>query len=288
MENLIEIKHLTKNRKNFQLNDINFEIKSGFITGLIGPNGAGKTSLIRCIMDLVHIDSGEIELFGLKHSEATKEIKQKIGFVYDENYFYEDLTIEQNKKIVSLFYDQWDDHLFYSYLTQFQLPKREKIKHLSKGMKMKFSLAIALSHHPDLIIMDEPTSGLDPIFRREFLDLLLDIVQDENKAIFFSTHMTNDLEQIADYIAFLNNGELVFHDEKESILERYLLVKGHTDELSEIDPSNMIGLQKSSVGFKSLILRDEKTAHDSFVYEKPTLEDIMYFTVRGNKHASTH
>ena len=288
MENLIEIKHVTKNRKNFQLNDINFEIKSGFITGLIGPNGAGKTSLIRCIMDLVHIDSGEIELFGLRHSEATKEIKQKIGFVYDENYFYEDLTIEQNKKIVSLFYDQWDDRLFYSYLKQFQLPKKEKIKHLSKGMKMKFSLAIALSHNPELIIMDEPTSGLDPVFRREFLDLLLDIVQDENKAIFFSTHMTNDLEQIADYIAFLNNGELVFHDEKESILERYLLVKGHTNELSEIDSSNMIGLQKSSVGFKSLILSDEKISHDSLVYEKPTLEDIMYFTVRGNKHASTH
>ncbi|OAS84087.1 sodium ABC transporter ATP-binding protein [Metabacillus litoralis] len=288
MENIVEIRSLMKNRQNFKLNNINLDIKRGFITGLIGPNGAGKTSLIRCLMNLMHIDSGEIKLFGKTHLEATNEIKQKIGFVYDENYFYEDLSIEQNKRIVSMFYEKWDERSFYSYLERFQLPKHKRIKDLSKGMKMKFSLAIALSHHPVLIIMDEPTSGLDPVFRREFLDILLDIVQDEQKAIFFSTHMTKDLEQVADYIAFINNGELVFSDEKEVILDLYVLVKGHKKALEDIDSSNIIGLKETAVGFEGLLARQYQIKHDDLIHEKPTLEDIMYYTVRGNKHASTY
>ncbi|KKI91064.1 sodium ABC transporter ATP-binding protein [Bacillus sp. SA1-12] len=288
MENVVEIRNLNKNRKSFQLKNINLDIKKGFISGLIGPNGAGKTTLIRCLMNLAHIDSGEITLFGKTHNEATTEIKQKIGFVYDENYFYEDLSIEQNKRIISMFYEQWEDRIFYTYLEKFQLPKHKKIKHLSKGMKMKFSLAIALSHHPTLIIMDEPTSGLDPVFRRDLLDILLDIVQDEEKAIFFSTHMTKDLEQVADYFTFLNNGKIVFSDEKETIFNQYVIVKGPKSALGEIDVSNIIGLKESSVGFEGLQFRHDLITHKSVLHEKPSLEDIMYFTVRGNQHASTY
>ncbi|MCM3650939.1 ABC transporter ATP-binding protein [Metabacillus litoralis] len=288
MENLVELRNVMKNRSNFTLNNINLDIKSGFITGLIGPNGAGKTSLIRCMMNLMHIDSGEITLFGKTHFEATNEIKQKIGFVYDENCFYEDLSVEQNKKIVSMFYNQWEDSVFYSYLERFQVPKDKKIKQLSKGMKMKFSLAIALSHHPQLIIMDEPTSGLDPIFRREFLDILLDVVQDERKAIFFSTHMTKDLEQIADYIAFMHNGELVFSDEKENIFDHYVIVKGSKKTLNEMNSSKMIGIKETSVWFEGLLQRKDLVSHDNLIFEKPSLEDIMYLTVRGREHASSY
>jgi ABC-2 type transport system ATP-binding protein len=288
VENLVEMRNVTKNRNNFKLNGINLDIKSGFITGLIGPNGAGKTSLIRCMMNLMHKDSGEITLFGKTHFEATNEIKQKIGFVYDENYFYEDLSVEQNKKIVSMFYNQWDDNLFYSYLKRFQVPKYKKIKQLSKGMKMKFSLAIALSHQPQLIIMDEPTSGLDPIFRRELLDILLDVVQDERKAIFFSTHITKDLEQIADYIAFIHNGELVFSDEKETILHHYVIVKGPKKTLKEMNTSKLIGIKETSVGFEGLLKRKDFVLNNDLIIEKPSLEDIMYLTVRGKEHASTY
>lgn len=283
MENIVEVRNVIKRHDQFSLNDISLDIKKGYITGLIGPNGAGKTTLIQCLMQLIHIDDGQISLFGKSHQEDTVNIKERIGFVYDENYFYEDFTLEHNKRIVSMFYKQWDDKTFYHYLNRFKLSKHQKVKNLSKGMKIKFSLTVALSHHPQLIIMDEPTSGLDPIFRRELLDILLEIIQDENKAIFFSTHMVKDLEQVADYIAFLNEGELVFSDEKDAIIDRYAIVKGHKDDLNELDRSSIIGIKESSLGFEALLLNQSKLDDDLFVVEKPSLEDIMYYTVRG-KH----
>ncbi|WP_226670158.1 ABC transporter ATP-binding protein [Metabacillus litoralis] len=290
MENIVELREVSKTRSNFSIQKINLDIKKGFITGLIGPNGAGKTTLIRCIMNLLHFDSGTIALFGKTHAEATKEIKQQIGFVYDENYFYEDLSLEQNKRIVSMFYSNWNESIFTNYIARFQLPKHKKVKDLSKGMKMKFSLAIALSHEPSLLIMDEPTSGLDPIFRRELLDILLEIIQDENKAIFFSTHMTKDLEQIADYITFLNEGEVVFSEEKEVVLQRYVLIKGPPKVLAEDDhfAKKIIGLKETDVGFEGLLLQDHLNCHNDLIIEKPSLEDIMYYTVRGNHCGSTH
>ncbi len=287
MSTIVEVKGLCKTRPQFALNQINLSIKKGFITGLIGPNGAGKTTLIRCIMDLIRFDEGEIRLFGKTHEEATEEIKQNIGFVYDENYFYEDLSINQNKNVVKMFYKNWNDDIFYHYLATFQLPTNKKIKDLSKGMKMKFSLAIALSHQPTLLIMDEPTSGLDPIFRRELLDILLDIVQDEEKAIFFSTHMTKDLEQIADYIAFLKDGEIVFSEEKDEILQKYVLIKGSKQILDQMDRQTIIGLKESSLGFEGIALRSSMTHDEGIIIEKPSLEDIMFYTVRGNSHASS-
>ena len=222
---MIEVSGVTKSLKDFQLKNISFTLKKGYIMGLIGPNGAGKTTLIRCLMDLMRVDSGDIRLFGTTHAENTKDIKQRIGFVYDESHFYEDLTLEKNKRIIAPFYRNWDDETFYQTIEKFALPLKKKLKVLSKGMKMKFAIAIAISHHPELIILDEPTSGLDPIFRRELLDILLDIIQDENKSIFFSTHITTDLEQVADYITFMNNGELIFSKEKDEIFDQYLLVK---------------------------------------------------------------
>ncbi len=254
--------------------------------GFIGPNGAGKSTTIKLIMNLIKKDSGEIKIFGKDNIEYEKEIKEKIGFVYDENYFYEHLNIETMKKIIAPFYKNWDNQVFYKYLKTFDLDPNKKINNLSKGMKMKFSLAIALSHNAELIIMDEPTAGLDPVFRREILDILYDLIQDENKSVFFSTHITTDLEKIADYITFINEGKMVFSENKDDIMEKYSLVKGGLDFLNEETKKYFIGINKNSFGFQGLtsspnVIR-EISKKDDIILERPTLEDIMVYTVGGN------
>ncbi|PIC68181.1 sodium ABC transporter ATP-binding protein [Sporosarcina sp. P21c] len=282
MENIVEVRDLTKQFKGFALNNLNFDIKKGFITGFIGANGAGKTTTIRCLMDLIRSEQGEIRVFGQSHDNHTAEIKERIGFVYDADYYYEDLTIEKNKRILAPFYSQWDDELFYHYLRKFQLNTAKRIKHLSKGMRMKFSLAMALSHHPDFIIMDEPTAGLDPIIRRELLDMMQDLIQDEKKAIFFSTHITTDLEKIADFIVFIHDGRIIFQGEKDEFTERYVLIKGTTDQHILLDGLPVIGLRTTDVGFECLADTSEIALDrlPSLLFEQPTLEDIMYYTGR--------
>lgn len=283
MNNIIDIRNLTKEYKNFKLKNIDFTLEKGYIMGFIGPNGAGKSTTIKLIMNLVRKDAGEIRIFGLDHLQHQKEIKSRIGFVYDESHYYEELTVEKNKKIIAPFYKDWDEAVFQKYLYNFDINPKMKVKQLSKGTKMKFSLAVALSHNADLIIMDEPTSGLDPIFRREILDILCSIIQDENKSILFSTHITTDLDKIADYITFINNGSIVFSKAKDEILESYRLVKGGLDILKEKNEDCFLGLRKNAFGFEGItnnIVKVQKTFGDSIIIEKPTLEDIMVYTVR--------
>lgn len=283
MDYILEIKNLRKEFKNFTLDNISFNLKPGYIMGFIGPNGAGKSTTIKLIMNLLKKDEGEIRVFGKDHIKYEKEIKNKIGFVYDENYYYENLSIEQMKSIVAPFYSKWDEHQFNYYIKEFDLNPKAKIKTLSKGMKMKFSLTIALSHHADLIIMDEPTSGLDPVFRREILDILYSIIQDDSKSIFFSTHITTDLEKIADYITFINKGSIVFSKTKDEVLENYAIVKGGTSLLNNDTRKQFIGLRETSVGFEGLVDNVDKVKRafgDSVLIEKPTLEDIMVYSVR--------
>lgn len=283
MENIAEVRNLTKQFNGFALNDLSFDIKKGFITGFIGANGAGKTTTIRCLVDLIKSEQGEIQVFGQSHIHHTAEIKERIGFVYDADFYYEDLTIEKNKRILAPFYSRWDDELFYHYLRKFQLNTAKRVKHLSKGMRMKFSLAMALSHHPDFIIMDEPTAGLDPIIRRELLDMMQDLIQDEEKAIFFSTHITTDLDKIADFIVFIHDGRIIFQGEKEEFTERYRLVKGTADQHSLLDGLPVIGLRATDVGFDCLVDTVEIPVDtlSSLLIEQPTLEDIMYYTGRS-------
>ncbi|WP_301109906.1 ABC transporter ATP-binding protein [Sporosarcina sp.] len=283
MENIVEVRNLTKQFNGFALDNLSFDIKKGFITGFIGANGAGKTTTIRCLMDLIRAGQGEIRVFGESHENHTAEIKERIGFVYDADFYYEDLTIEKNKRILAPFYSKWDDELFYHYLRKFQLNKAKRVKHLSKGMRMKFALAMALSHHPDFIIMDEPTAGLDPIVRRELLDMMQDLIQDEEKAIFFSTHITTDLEKIADFIIFIHDGRIIFQGEKEEFTERYVLVKGNADQRSLVEGLSVIGLRVTDVGFECLADTSQTPLDrlQPLLIEKPTLEDIMYYTGRG-------
>ncbi len=260
--------------------------------GFIGPNGAGKSTIIKLIMNLIKRDSGNINIFGLDNKKNEIAVKERIGFVYDENHFYEDLTVQEMKNIIRPFYSQWDENLFKRYVKDFGLPSKKQIKHLSKGMKMKFSLAIALSHNAELLLMDEPTSGLDPLIRSELLDVLQSLMQDENKSVFFSTHITSDLDKIADYITLVNNGEVILSKTKEELLEEYCVVKGSKDKLDSNIANRFIGIKENQYGFEALSQNKDEILQylgDSVIIEKPTLEDIMVFsTRRSDQHVSSY
>lgn len=281
---MLEVNNLTKKFEKFTLENISFKLEPGYIMGFIGPNGAGKTTTIKLIMNLLKKDSGEIKVFGMDHVKDEKEIKKRIGFVYEETYYYETLTLKQMKDIIAPFYREWDDKQFKKYIVDFGLDMDTRIKKLSKGMKTKFSLALALSHKADLIIMDEPTSGLDPVFRREILDILYNIIQDEKRSILFSTHITTDLEKIADYITFINKGKIVFSKSIDEVFDSYKVVKGGKDVLDWKIRKEFIGLRITNVGFEGLTEDSEKLKRilgDQIIIERPSLEDIMFYTIRG-------
>ena len=284
MENVIELINVNKKFKGFELKDFTLSIKKGFVTGLIGGNGVGKSTVIKLIMNLQEPDSGELRIFGLDYKKHEKEIKQRIGFVYDDGVFYEHLTLKEMKNMIKPAYRSWDDGLFQSYVRSFELPLDKKVGTFSKGMMMKASLAIALSHHAELIIMDEPTSGLDPIFRRVLLGMLLDVMQDGKKTILFSTHLTTDLERIADYITLIQHGRHLFTKEIYSIDEQYTIVKGNLELLDPEIEKEFISLRKTKHGFEGLSGNKGKVQslfRDLAIYEKATLEDIMFYTKKG-------
>ncbi|EKU44900.1 ABC transporter ATP-binding protein [Lysinibacillus capsici] len=288
MENVVELKNVTKRFKGFSVNHINLQVKRGFVTGFIGANGAGKSTTIKTMMNLLRPDAGEVKLFGLDYKTHEKEIKQRIGFVYDGNIFFEGLNLKDIKRIVAPAYKRWDNTLFYQYVEQFELPLNKAIKTFSKGMQMKASLAIALSHHAELIIMDEPTAGLDPIFRRELLDLLQELMVDGNRTIFFSTHITTDLDRIADYIAFIQKGELVFNQSIHDVAENYALVKGELNLLDRDTEKAFVHVHRASTGFEALtdnIKAAKNIFGDTVIIERASLEDIMYYFKGGIHHA---
>lgn len=284
MENIIELKNVTKHFKNFSVKNMDLQVKKGFVTGFIGANGAGKSTTIKMIMHLMKPDAGEVNVFGMDHKTNEKEIKERIGFVYDGNVFFEGLNLKDIKRIVGPAYKRWDDQLFYKYTEQFELPLNKSIKKFSKGMQMKASLAIALSHDAELIIMDEPTAGLDPIFRRELLDLLQEVMLDGKRTIFFSTHITTDLERIADYIAFIQNGELMFNQSVNDVAENYALIKGSPDLLDRDTEKAFVHVLRAATGFEALTDNVENVKEifgDTVMIERATLEDIMYYFKGG-------
>lgn len=286
MSSVIQLDHISKSYDRFDLRDISLSVKEGFITGLIGPNGAGKTTLIRMMMGMTNPDQGTVTMFGRNNRQHQADNNGHIGYVSDESIYYENLSVKQMKSIIAPFYPRWDEDTYMKFQEMFKLPSGKKIKDLSKGMKIKFSLAIALSHGADLLIMDEPTSGLDPVFRREMLELLSEHIQDEKKSILFSTHNTTDLDRIADYIVFINEGRIVFNEMKESLSERYLLVKGGKELLDRDVRRWFVGIRESGLGFEGLIsnrAEGERYFRDTAICEHPTLEEIMYFTVKGSE-----
>ncbi|MBU5465706.1 ABC transporter ATP-binding protein [Virgibacillus sp. MSJ-26] len=287
MENLIDLKNVSKRFKGFSINNMDLQVKKGFITGFIGANGAGKTTTIKMMMNLLKPDAGEVKLFGLDYKTYEKEIKERIGFVYDGNVFFEGMNLKDIKRIVGPAYKRWDDALFYKYIDQFELPLNKAIKKFSKGMQMKASLALALSHHAELIIMDEPTAGLDPIFRREFLNLVQELMLDGNRTIFFSTHITTDLDRIADYIAFIQGGKLVFNQSIHEVAENYALVKGSVELLDRDTEKAFIHIHRAPTGFEALtnnIAEVEETFGNTVIIERASLEDVMYYLEGGVQH----
>ncbi|MBW7456690.1 ABC transporter ATP-binding protein [Paenibacillus sepulcri] len=277
----VEFRQFSKRNGDFGISELSFHVETGYITGLIGPNGAGKTTLIRSMMNLVRPDQGEVRMFGLMYKEHEREIKRKIGFVYDEDFFYNHLKVHEMKKIAAAFYPTWNDALFHRYMQQFGIPEGRKVRELSKGMRTKFALAVALSHEPELLIMDEPTSGLDPVFRREVLGLLSEYIGDGKRSVLFSTHISSDLERIADYIVYVQGGKLQFSGAKEDLLDCYVLVKGPL-ELLHSEKLDVIGLQKNALGFEGLLAKGRYSTdfmlQNHCMVEQPSLDDIMVYT----------
>lgn len=284
MENMLEITRLAKSYEGFALKEISFALPKGYIMGFIGPNGAGKTTTIKLILNLIRKESGHIQIFGMDSIRDEVAVKSRIGFVHDAPLFYDYLGLHQIKNIIAPFYKRWDDAVYKRLFAEFELPEGKKFKELSRGTKMKFALALALSHHADLIIMDEPTSGLDPVFRRELLEKLGQLLQDEEKSILFSTHITSDLERIADYITFINGGEIVFSAAKDAVLEQWGIVKGGKELLNESSKSMFRGIRLHEFGFEALTSdceRVRRTFNGQVVIERATLEDIMFYIVKG-------
>jgi ABC-2 type transport system ATP-binding protein len=287
MDNVIEIESLRKTYKDFILKNISLTIPKGYITGLIGPNGAGKTTIIKLIMSLINRDEGAIKIFGLDNKQHEVEIKDRIGFVYDTPYFYEDQNLLTLMRSIGPFYSKWNEKHFLDLLDRFGLSRKKNFGSLSKGMKTKFSLALALSHDADLIIMDEPTTGLDPVFRREFLEMLSEIMQNEEKSVVISTHITSDLDRIADYVIFIDNGDLLCSLWKDEIQEKWRIVKSREDLITEENKHLFRGWRKSHYGFEALtsdMPAVRQMVSSDTMTEKPTLEDLMFFMHKGGNH----
>lgn len=290
---ILDIHDVSKRYGDFLLDGVTLRLEEGFIMGLVGPNGAGKTTLIKLILNLIHRDSGSIKIFGEEITSREMEIKQKIGFVLDGPHWYEMMTIGEMVKILSPFYHAWDEKLFADYLHRFGIKAEHKIETLSKGMKMKFSLAVALSHNARLIIMDEPTSGLDPLVRAEVLEILQQLIADENRSILFSSHISTDVEKIADYITFINDGKVVFSDSKENINDKFTLVKGPLGLLDGDTSRCFDSMVKKNTHFTALCTRSEEleSRFGSYIkdgnvtVQRAGIDDIMLLMVKGEKHA---
>lgn len=285
MENAIEVKGLTKKRDTFFLNNVNLTVPKGYIVGLIGENGAGKSTTIKAILNLINKDSGTIKIFGQDYQQHEKEIKQQIGVVFDDCHFPKQLTAKDLNLILKNIYSNWDTNLYHDYLNQFKLPLNKPIKDLSRGMKMKLSLATALSHRPKLLILDEPTSGLDPIIRNEILDIFLDFIQDEEHSILISSHITSDLEKVADYITFIHEGEIVFSDSKDHLLYDYGLIKCQEKDFCSIDPEDIVKYKKNSYHYEVLIKnkRQLKNKYKALTMDSVSIEDLMLLHIGGRK-----
>ncbi len=285
MENILEIKNLSKRYPSFALQDVSFTVPSGSIVGLIGENGAGKTTTIKLILNEMKRDSGSIRIFGMDNIRDERKIKEQIGVVFDESYFYGDFKAVDIGSILKRMFLTWDDTLFEQYLRQFSLPKEKRIKEYSKGMKMKLSIASALAHRPHLLILDEATSGLDPIMRSDILDILLEFIQDESHSILFSSHITSDLEKIADYVTFLHNGQVVFDRSKDDLIYRCGILKCGASDFSRIDKHDLARWRKSEMGYEALVLEKDaaKRKYPNLVIDNATIDEIMLLYVRGEQ-----
>lgn len=278
MENVIEIKNLSKKYEKFALEDINLVVPQGTVVGFIGANGAGKSTTIKAVLGLFKRDGGSVTVFGEDSEKMSNETREKIGVVFDTIPYPKNLTVIQLEKVLSGIYKSWESEKFFGYMNKFELPLKKKIKGFSRGMEMRLSIAAALSHNPSLLVLDEPTGGLDPVMRSDILDIFLDFMQDETHSIFISSHITGDLDRIADYICFIHKGKIVFTEERNDMLEKYRILKCTDSDLEKIDKNDIIGMRRGR--FSSEILTMAADKYPDITADKPTIDEIMVHYVK--------
>ncbi len=283
MKNILEVRNLTKQYKEFTLDDVSFTLPEGCIMGFIGANGAGKSTTIKSILNMVIPDSGEITVLGEKNLDKNYALKEHVGIVMDQATFPENLTMKQINRIMKLSYKTWDETKFFEFMKKFKITEKKKIKEYSRGMTMKMSIAVGLSHDTKLLILDEGTSGLDPIVREEMLELFLDFIQDESHSVLISSHIISDLEKICDYITFIHNGKIILNEEKDVLLDNYFVVKCDSDELNRIPSETMKGIRHGQFGKEALVTKEGIKGIKNGCVEPATLEEIMLYMVKGDK-----
>lgn len=282
-EKCLELKNVCKSFRDFTLNNISFTLPQGYIMGLVGPNGAGKTTTIQLILNMLEKDTGEILVFGKDNVVCEKEIKQDIGTVFDNIFYVDSWTVKDTEKAVSIFYNNWRHDIFTDMLKRFDLPKNKKIGEFSRGMQMKLMLACAFSHNAKLLILDEPTSGLDPVTRDEFLEILQDYIKDGERSVLFSTHITSDLEQVADYITLVNQGNMIFTGSMEDLLDSYQLIKGKLRDLTVELEKSIIGLRKTDMGFDGLISTKAAAQYKNYIIDNVKIDDVIVRIGKGGR-----
>ncbi len=285
MEFAVEVKNITKKYSRFTLSDVSFTVPQGCIVGLIGENGAGKSTAFKTMLNLVKKDGGEVLFWGTPLNDKDTELKSRIGVAFDSLCFAEVLTVKQVGNIGKMTYKNWDAAHFNSLVSRFELPEKAELKTLSKGMKMKLNLAYAMSHNAELLILDEPTAGLDPIARDELLDLFLEFVQDEKHSILISSHITTDLEKIADYITFINKGKVAFSKEKDVLRYQYGIVRCGEKDFEQVKNTSCIRWRKTDCNYEVLV-EDRQHILQAFphlVVDNATIDEIMLLTVKGER-----
>ena len=282
-ENAIEINNLVKKYDGFTLGEISFAVPTGSIMGFVGQNGSGKSTTIKSILNISKNDSGELKIFGLDHIKYEKEIKEKIAVVFDTLPFHESLNGKQINNIMKNMYKEWSEETFYGYLERFHLPVKKKLGEFSKGMKMKFQIATALSHNASLLIMDEATAGLDPVVRSEMLDVFMEFMQDETHSILMSSHITSDLERIADKLAFIHNGKIILSGYKDEILENHGIIQCSLDDIKEIDDEDIISIRTNKYAASIMVKnrRQCEVKYSGALIDNASLDDILIYYVKG-------
>lgn len=280
-KNVIEIKNITKDYGDFKLDNVSFNVTTGSVCGFIGQNGAGKTTTIKSILDVISVDAGEIYVFGQNIKNDSAKLREDIGVVFDEMGFHEFMTGKDINIMMKNIYKNWDEEIFFEYLKKFSLPSKKPCGDFSRGMRMKLQIAVAMSHHAKLLIMDEPTSGLDPIVRSEIIQIFRDYVDEEDHSILLSSHITSDLEKIADEVVFINRGRIVLAGNKDEILEKHGVIKCKKSEMPKISESLLVKVEDEGVDV-TILVNDRRACeklYPGMVIEQASLEDIMLFYV---------
>lgn len=285
MDYALEVEGLRKVYPKFELSNFNLHIPKGSIMGLIGENGAGKSTALKAILNLIKRDSGRVSFYGKEFSENNNEWKEDIGVVFDTMTFQEQITAHKLGKVAEQAYTRWESDMFEGYLSRFSIDPKKKMKEMSRGMQVKLCLAMALSHKPKLLILDEATSGLDPVIRDEILDIFLEFVQDEEHSVLISSHITSDLEKIADYITFIHKGNVLMSREKDEMMYQYGIIRCKDAFFQQMDQTDILACRKEGYQWDVLVKDRQKAAlkYKDAVLDTPSLEEIMLIYIKGEQ-----